>query len=202
MKLESANGFPYGLHIDSKLRARTHSVTRTEDKDHAVDGEAFTFGTKAVNVTGASENALFFIRNNDDRAVHITALIWNIGTIQGSGSLTKQSELRLLRNPTSGTIIDDAIAAPLNANDDLGAAKPFSNVQVYVGAVGKTLVADPSESDQAFFTMNGPGRLPAPTGWIIRTGNRLGFMLNPNLASGNYDTYITVVGFLLAEADE
>lgn len=181
------SGKGYRQKVDSKNRAWTDSVSRMQLEQSILDSAGFNVATGLINLTNANQSALFYIKNDDERAMELVELGVRFGaSAGGSGSLS----IALTANPSAGTIIDNADAVATNFNRDLGSTRQI-NGDVYKGGQGYTLTGGISAA--ATSTSDLPGVIlfdAAP--FIIRQGNDLGILFTP--PSGNTSIDVVVFG--------
>jgi len=100
--------------VDKENRLSVRSIQETELERSVLDGRAFNINTEFLPVSSSGENALLYIKNNEDKKLIVAA--WFIGTDAG----TNGANLGLVRtyyNPTGGTLIASASAVtPVNRN--------------------------------------------------------------------------------------
>lgn len=101
--IQDGTGTNIKLKITSTNRMLTETISESEF-DHAVgQGEAYNINTEFLTATSSVEIPLLYLKNEDDRDLILSA--WFIGTDADSGTATRQSLLRVYKNPTGGTIV-------------------------------------------------------------------------------------------------
>ena len=146
--------------VDSNQKLQTSAVTE-EQKDHAAEsGDKYNINTGDITLTDATATSVLYIKNNEDRDLVITALIYNLGN---STSGTGDGLVEVHRNPTAGTIITDAVNVTTGttslANQNFGSSKALT-IDAFKG----------DTADNNFTTSDGvsiSSRLATPTGRII-----------------------------------
>jgi len=136
MKIEDNTGDGFGLRINKENRIFASSVTSTESDHNADKGNKYNMNTGDITVTNATETTVFYMRNDNDHPVFITALIYNLGATTGGGG---DVVIDVIKNPLTGDIIDNANAVEMNSNQNFGDTSVFTG-GVYKGATGETLV--------------------------------------------------------------
>lgn len=121
--------------VDSSNRLHTQAVTETIVESASEDGRAFNINTGTINLTTANESALLYLKNNGDRDIHISSVGYLLGnSTGGSGDVI----LKVIKNPTAGTVVSDAIATDILENKNVGSSNIIT-VDAYKGGEGKTL---------------------------------------------------------------
>lgn len=152
----SGNG--YAAEVDNKNRLQTLSVTLDVGQRSAIDGDTYNINTGSINLTTANESALLYLSNTGTSSLHITTIGYLIGNSTGG---TGDLELKVLRNPTTGTIIDNATAVDVNINKNFGSTRTL-DATVYKGAEGYTFT---NGSDAYYSLQPNSGRA-----YLINTG--------------------------------
>ena len=150
--------------VDSNNRLETFSVSESRMADVSVrDGQSFILTSDFISLTTtASFNGVFYLKNTDaTKIIYIDKI-----RICGTGTSMGYVQCKLIKNPTTGTLISDetsAIAIPAN----LGASTDFIGT-VYKGADAKT-VTDGTQFSQ--FTVHLPGHTTQEyDGALVLTG--------------------------------
>jgi hypothetical protein len=174
--------------VDVGHRLHTRAVSATETQEAMRAGDAYNINTGDIALTTAGESAIMYFKNKEVRTLHLTAVAVGIGVLP---SPTEIGKITLVRNPTAGTIVDNALAVAQNQNRDFGSAKTL-DVDVYKGAEGYTLT---NGDDIAQFYQTGNGRLFAPIDFNIPQGASLGIKIDINDSTGG-SVYAALIGHL------
>jgi len=101
--------------VDKENRISVRAVTETEIEKAVLDGRAFNINTEFLPVSSSGENALLYVKNNENEKLIVAA--WFIGTGIAGGTNTEAPLIRTYYNPTGGTLIASASAVtPVNRN--------------------------------------------------------------------------------------
>ena len=120
---------------DNELHTR--AVIETEEHDANEDGRAYNINTGIVNLTSGDASSVLYVKNNNDsQDLVIAAIAVGIDHSTG-GSSTEMCRVTIIRNPTSGTIVDDATDVAIKSNRNYGSSNTLT-VDAYKGAEGKT----------------------------------------------------------------
>ena len=109
-----------------------------------------------------------------------------------AGTFADSPIITVVRNPTTGTLISNATAAPIVENRNFGSSSTLTAL-TYKGVDGATVT---DGDDALIFVVNGQGRLAATLDLVIPKGSSLAIKVDPNLTSGATTAYAALVGFL------
>lgn len=175
--------------IDNKLS--TAATTTSEALAANREGRAFNLNTGIVTLVDAVETPLIYLKNNENGNLVIEAVA--IGVFNSANGLdTSNVCATFIRNPTAGTIIEDAEAVPINSNRNYG-----SNINlvadVFLGETGRTMTngADHilvrlSENQRAFVTINE----------ILPKGTSFGVKFKPPTSNDSIGIYVAVICYV------
>tara|TARA_S200002703_G_scaffold60869_1_gene52743 strand:- start:666 stop:1262 length:597 start_codon:yes stop_codon:yes gene_type:complete len=180
-------GKGYQGKIDGRNQLWVRSVSVPEAEQALIDGKFYNFNTGNVTLTTANESALMYLKNNSETDLIITRLA--ISTNASTGGTSDRPSLSVLRNPTSGTIIDNALAPLDNCNTNFGSANVFDG-QVYKGAEGYTLTGE-DQGCLFIYCTNGGDRL-ITFDIEIPKAQSIGFMYTPSPSNTSQKLYLAV----------
>jgi len=98
--IEDGSGKGYSVKVDETNRLSVRGTTESEFDKATRSGNAYNVNTLFYSITGATEQPIIYVKNNEDEVITLAA--WFIGT---SGSTSSNGILKMYTNPTSGTII-------------------------------------------------------------------------------------------------
>jgi hypothetical protein len=131
-------GYAAGVGHDNRLLADV--IQRSFIEQAAVfKGDAYNVNSGVVTLTSANKSAVFWLKNNDpDKLLVIESIIYVLGASTGG---VGTAMVTVLRNPTGGTIADNALAPAIpGANRNFGSTTVM-NADIYKGVEGDTLIA-------------------------------------------------------------
>ena len=132
---DAATGKTARVNQDNTLS--THSITISE-AEHASDlGQSYNINSGLITLTSAAESGVLYYKNNEDVNVHIDSIVVILGPSTG-GAATDTTHIRIYSNPTTGTLISNAVDAEIVQNRNIGATSALASV-VYKGATGNTI---------------------------------------------------------------
>jgi hypothetical protein len=195
MKINDGTGGGFQVKVDSNNRLHIDGVVRNEREQAALVGNCYNINTGPLTMTTANESAVFYIKYDDPFPLVIEEILIILGgTTNGVGD----AEVEILKNPTAGTIISNAVPVDTAENRDFSSSKVIG-ADIYKGAEGYTLTDGTSFAKT---TRNSFGTVilfdSAPI--ILRKGNALGIRYTP--PAGNTSQSVTVALTCLEEESE
>lgn len=193
MIIENGVGNGTKARVDGNNQVHVFAVTENEQNSAAEHGYLFNINTGIIALTGTSDSAVLYFKNNEsaingESNIIITSLIFGLYT--RSATITDTATATLIRNPTAGTIIDDANAASMISNSNFGSSNTLDDSLIYsASATGKTLT-DGTDHAKVILV---EGRTAAPELNIdLSKGSALGVKIDLN-TSGGADVYVAAV---------
>lgn len=192
MQIEDGAGSGKRAQVDENLRIQAYSVSVTGQEANAELGRTYNINTGTVTLTTANKSAVMYVKNNGREDLKITTIGYLLGnSTGGSGDLLAE----VIRNPTTGTIIDNEVAVDVESNKNFGSTNTLE-VDAYKGVEGDTItngtVAFPS-------LIAGSGRV-----YLIQTGSVVlpqGASLGVNITPQASNTDMDVQVFLSVQDD-
>ena len=177
--------------VDSNNRLKTFSVSEGLSLDAAKKGENYNINTGSITLTSANESSVLYIKNNEDKNFVIEDVIIILGASTGG---TGDLSINLVRNPTTGTIIDNATDADVVANRNFGSSRELV-ANVYKGAEGYTLT---NGSDFADTTRSSASTVVHFDAYVIvlPKGTSLGVNIDPQASNTSMAVKVAIVGYL------
>jgi hypothetical protein len=179
--------------VDAENRLKVKAVEATESIHRAKEQAAFNINTGEITLTTGDESAVLYLKNNETKSFHITAVAVGVGASTG-GTSGEPCKVKLVGGVTGGTIVDDATAVDINANRFVDSAVTLT-ADVYKGAEGKTATGG---TDSALFYQTTSGRLFANFTWLVPRGKAVALTVEP--PTGN--TSLTIYAAFVAHIDE
>jgi len=136
MILQDGTGKGFSAEVDSDNRLHTNSITRVEVNQSIFLGNGYNINTGLVDITNSGvDNAVWYLKNDGEDDVVVQEILIILGTSTGGSG---DGTLKVLRNPTGGTIVSGALAVEANVNRDFSSSN-LLDVTTYKGATGATL---------------------------------------------------------------
>ena len=171
--------------VDVSNRLHTHSVTETIIQNAARTGDSYNINSGPITLTTASQSALLYFKNTGDSDIHIAAVGYLIGNSTGGAG---DFHATVVKNPTTGTVISDAVAVAINENKNVGSSK-ILDIETYKGAEGKTFT---NGEDFYFSLLGGAARTYViSTGTIVvPNGGSIGVNVTPQIGNTSMEIQI------------
>ena len=187
-RIYSAGASVKGLIVDSTGAAQVRSTEQTRAQEAAIAGDAFNVSTGIINLTSANESALIYYKHFEDKELIIDAVILGI---ENNGTDSNPTALvKVKRNPTTGTIVSGAVAAPTLYNRNFGQVSALDNSIAYKGAEGNTV----TNGDDWGFLYANSGRNVYPLDIVLNKGNSFALTLDLQANSAtDIDVYAVLV---------
>lgn len=179
--IQDGTGTRRKVQVNENNRLATISVNETRISDVSErEGKAFIIASGFVDFTETgSFQAHTYVKNTSDEDMFIEAI--RLCSTGGSGTMVMNSfQTKLLKNPTTGSIVAEAIEAPGVNPSKIGSSQVFGGI-VYVASGSSKTFTDGSFMSN--FTTHTPGHtIQIYNGALILTkGASLGIELNPSV---------------------
>lgn len=197
--IEDGTGSGSRAGITPSNRMKTVAITETQQERATNTGDSYNVNTGDISgiATEGSDNAVLYLKNNEDNDLIIVALAVGFGPGTAPSSAAANITIKLIRNPTTGSIISDASAVSMNANRNFGSSKTL-DVDAYKGGDGKTFT---NGDEIAQFYTSGGSRLFATIDFAIPKGKTVGVTIDP-VGTGTFTIYAAFVCYLRDEENE
>jgi len=190
--IQDGTGNSFGAKVDEEGRLHAEAIAKTQAEDASVIGTSFNINTGDIDLTSANESAVAYIKNGETRDLVITALVFLLGnSTNGAGDFN----VKVLRNPTAGTIVSNATVVEVQSNKNYGSSLLLDNSTLYKGIEGATL----TDGNVSFLSrVAGAGRPHIiATGDIILTrGASLGVLMTPQSANTTTNIQVAFATYL------
>ena len=171
--IQDGTGTGDRLRITPFNRMLAQSVVITEEDDAISRGDGYQIASGLLTFTAPSASAVLYTKNEDDRDFVLDRAVLILGSAVGAGT-TDDWTFQVLRNPTSGSIIDNAVAAGIS-NSNHGSANIPTGLN-YKGVQEDTFV-DGAGAPQPI--KQSIDRIILPLGRRLPKGTSIGFKLTP-----------------------
>lgn len=178
--------------VNSKNRLLTDSVSRSQLEYAVLTGNAYNVSTGSMTLTSDSNSAVGYFKYTGKNTLIIKEILVILGdSTGGSGSGT----ISLIKNASTGTIIDNALAVSSASNRNFSSST-LLQADAYKGAEGYTLT---DGSTFAVTTRNQTAQIVAfdAAPIVLRKGNSIGVKYTP--PSGNTSQTVVVAGTVFEE---
>ena len=179
MKITDGTGTGFEARVDSENRLLTESVTETEQLEAAVKGNAFQVGSGVVTLTSASESAVLYFKNNEEKDLIVTAI--NITSTTQTGST---AGVFLAKIYTGATGLS-ASTSQTALNNNFGSNKSL-DVDIEAGQEASTVT---SGTAAAAFYIQEAEFFNTEVAWVFPKGSTIAFSVTPG--AGNTSMTVT-----------
>lgn len=184
--IEDGHGKGYKAQVDSELRLRVFATTRSAAENATFDGDSYNLNTGIVTLTNTADTPVMYLKNNEDRNLHIQTIVVILGA---SASGTGESKITVISNPTTGTTISNANDIDINANRNFGSSNELAAL-AYKGAIGET-ITDGTNYIQSLISAG--SRVAFNIDTIIPKGKSIGIKIQPPASNTSMATEVAFV---------
>jgi hypothetical protein len=161
--------------IDKHKRLHVDAITFGRSEQEVELGNGYSVNTGTFSLTSANKSACLYLKNDEDFDLVLTIMVYILGNSNANGDCT----IDVLKNPTTGTLIDGAVAAEMaGVNRNFGSSFSLKDTTlVYKGAEGNTFTNGTKVISSIVQT---PSRTPIIIGDIVLPkGSSIGFDVTP-----------------------
>lgn len=190
--LVDGTGKSYAGKIDANNQFHVFTESETVIQDATNKGFSFNINTGTIGLTSATESAVLYFKNNEspvngESSIAIDAIA--IG-IDDEGTTAGMSTITVIRNPTTGTIIDNATAVDMNQNRNFGSSQTLADSIAYKGAEGYTF----TNGDDIIQFYQQPGSRGYYTlDAVLTRGSSIGIKIDTDTSSGTSNVYAALI---------
>lgn len=177
--------------VDTKGRLQTFSISEGLNIESANIGENYNINTGAVTLTSANESAVLYMKNNEDKSFVIEDVIVILGASTGG---TGDLQVELIRNPTTGTIITNAVDVDIVSNRNFGSNRELLK-DTYKGAEGNTLTNGETFASTTRSSASTVIHFDGDV-MILPKGTSIGVNITPQASNTSMVVKIAVIGYL------
>jgi len=191
IEIIDGSGNEYRAKVDSRNRLFSDSISRSQLEYAVLTGNGYNVSTGSIPLASDGNSAVGYFKYTGDATLIIKEILVILGASNGTGNGT----ITLVKNPTSGTIIDNALPVASASNRDFGSSTNLEAV-AYKGAEGHTFTD--GETFAVTSRDNTAQVVPfdaAPI--VLRKGNSIGVKYTP--PSGNTSQSVVVAGTVYVE---
>ena len=173
--LRDGSGKSYLVKVTQNNRLTTESVTLSAENDAIRIGEGWQIASGSVAFTAATQTAMLYVKNTDERALVLDRAVLILGTATGgTGDWTFQT----LRNPEeSGTLISNAVPAGISNSNHGSALLPSADA--YRGVQGDTVDLGGLGTGAPLPLQQTSNRTVFPLGRRLELGSSIAWRLTP-----------------------
>jgi len=177
-QIEDGLGSGRRAKVDRNNALLTQTIMETGDAEASNNGDAYNINTGDIAYTGTGDSSLIYLKNNEDRDLHIDAIAVGVGLL--TATITDSVRVTLINGPTGGDLISDATAVDMNQNRNLGSTRTLEAL-AYKGKNGGTVTGG---NDIGQFYLSSQSRLYAPIKLVLPKGSSAALKVDLNTSGG------------------
>ena len=178
--------------VDSRGRAQVKSTSQTKTQDATDNGYSFNINTGTIGLTSTTASGVFYFKNDESPINGKSNFIVDaIAVGFEGGTTTGAAYIKVIKNPTGGTLISGATAVDMAVNRNFGSSNELSsNTLAYKGAEGLTVTGG---TDAALFYETGT-RGYYTLDLVLPKGSSLAITIDPQVSAGTRNVYVALIG--------
>ena len=187
--LEDGTGSGNRAKVDERNKLKVAGITESEAIFATSQGDGYNVNTGYMTITG--DGALAYIKNNDDKIMVIDAIA--IGSKTGDAVYSDAPHITIVRNPTGGSVITEAVPTDQNQNRNFGSNNTLNGL-AYKGGTGK---ASTGGNDIATLQLSPGSRSFFTIDFFLPKGASMAVDLTSNITGGSADYYLAFVVYFI-----
>jgi hypothetical protein len=190
--IEDGNGTGRKAFVGTSNRLLVHAVTEDEEIDSNARGDAYNINTGSITLTNAVDTPVLYLKNGEEKDLIVRAIAFGVKTSTG-GDATDVPEATIIRNPTAGTIIDNANTVDINSNRNYGSPNTLASSIAYKGATGESMT---DGVNHIFVYLPTSGRAVIVINEVLPKGTSMGIKIKPQTNNTSQTFYCAPIVYL------
>ena len=191
MEIHSATGNGnYGAMVGADNRLRVRGVEQSEALDANKEGDAYNINTGLITVTNTTEIPLLYFKNNEAKDFIIEAVV--LGIYTSANQSASDAMATFIRNPTTGTIVDNAVDVSINSNRNYGSSNSLT-ADTYKGAMADTMT---DGDDHILVRVTDDSRNFIAINEVLPKGTSFGLKFTPPTGNTSVVCYAAIIGYI------
>jgi len=179
--------------VDNDKRLHVNSVNRTQDEQAALLGQAYNLSTGTVTLTTGNKSCVSYLKyTGEDPFVIKEIIIIPSSSTGGVGNAV----IEIFKNPTTGTVITNALPFTSVLNRDFSSSNNLGNeADIFKGVEGDTI----TDGQSFAFTTRDNFDIPVTfdaANIVLRKGNSIGVCATPPTGNTSQTWVVAIVGFV------
>ena len=187
LRLKDGTGGSSVAKVNTNNRLNVESVATTQQAQASFEGRGYNLNTGDIALTTAGTSAVAYFKYTGLTSFNIANIAVGVGAM--GGTVDDPVLIKVIRDPSGGSIVDNAVAGDMNANRNFGNPSGLTGF-FYKGVEGDTFT---NGTDIAQFYTNGNSRLFAGVDFVIPQGTSIGIEITPNAVSAG-NIYVAFIG--------
>ena len=161
--------------VDIHKRLHVDAITFGRSEQEVELGNGYNINTGVFNLTTANKSAGLYFKNTENDDIVITVMFYVLGNSNANGDTI----VDILRNPTTGTIIDNAVPCEMaGVNRNFGSSFELKSTSLmYKGAEGDTFTN--GDKIISSIVQSGKRHAIAVGDIVLPKGSSIGFDITP-----------------------
>jgi hypothetical protein len=129
-QIQDGTGSGKRVKVDSNNQIHTTSITRSNTQDATIKGNSYNINTGDIGLTSTTESAVLYFKSDESPVNGETAFVVDaiaIG-IDSLGTTSGMAKITIVKNPTAGTIVTNAVAVDMNENRNFGSSENLDSL--------------------------------------------------------------------------
>jgi hypothetical protein len=191
-QIQDGTGSGKRVKVDSNNQIHTTSITRSNTQDATIKGNSYNINTGDIGLTSTTESAVLYFKSDESPVNGETAFVVDaiaIG-IDSLGTTSGMSKITVVKNPTAGTIVTNAVAVDMNENRNFGSSENLDSI-IYKGVEGDTFT---NGTDIAQFYQSAGSRGFYTLDFDLPKGSSIGVKIDTQTTAGTTNIYAALIG--------
>jgi len=191
-QIQDGTGSGKRVKVDSNNQIHTTSITRSNTQDATIKGNSYNINTGDIGLTSTTESAVLYFKSDESPVNGETAFVVDaiaIG-IDSLGTTSGMAKITVVKNPTAGTIVTNAVAVDMNENRNFGSSENLDSL-IYKGVEGDTFT---NGTDIAQFYQSAGSRGFYTLDFDLPKGSSIGVKIDTQTTAGTTNIYAALIG--------
>jgi len=173
--------------VTDKNQLKVSSVSEAQSVDAAITGDSFLIVTPIITLTSANKSSLLWISNLDSLQWVISRTSFSFtASTDGIGEIVGE----VLKNPTTGTLIDSGIVTQAE-NLNFGSPKVLAS-DIRTGVEGQTLT-NGAQASQLLIPKDSSRTILSGEAVILSPGSQIGLSITPPAGNTSMKAHISLI---------
>lgn len=187
--IESGDNNAYKAIVDKDGLLNVKAFNQTLEQREVELGNSWNLNTGTINFGNSTQNAVFYVKNNEKEVLIVTAYIFLFGNSTGGSG---DGLVQIIENPTGGTIQNATVGVPKNRN--LGKGQKALNVDWRIGDGTKTSSGGSVIIESLFASPLNRKVVSVPT--ALPTGSSLSILYTPQSSNTSQNVQFAAAAYL------
>lgn len=191
-QIQDGTGTGKTVKVDNNNQLHTTAITRSNTQDATIKGNAYNINTGDIGLTSTTESAVLYFKSdeaplNGETSFIIDAIAIGIDSL---GTTSGMAKITIVKNPTAGTIVTNAVAVDMSENRNFGSSNSLDSI-IYKGVEGDTFT---DGTDVAQFYQSTGSRGFYTLDFNLPKGSSIGVKIDTQTTAGTTNIYAAIIG--------